>query len=283
MTLPLRPRALVLGDPEQAELRALWPALEREFDLDSARWDGFAPESCATEPDLLILGQSWPGAGDAQLVATCQRAWPLVRVVRLAGSWAANEARTYGAWPSTTRWDLGQARAILRDEARRRVAGLGPSWARAVTAGLEDETFSRPLRQESEGQKPRSQIFVVGIVSQEPASAELLASICRGQGFAPLGVPASAIAAISGLDAVLWDLPGEGPTAEQRATWSRVAARAALVILKNFPRFEDHESAAECGAFALLGKPFALVELEATLNAARTSRSECCVMPSTLG
>ena len=117
------PHILVVGEFERSEFEPVrdW-LLQVESDSQVTHIANIAP-TAHSEPDLVIVCQSWPDEFSAAAVTSALGRWPLSLWVVCFGAWCASDGRTRTIWPLSVRVPADESRSrlqhvwrILRDQ-----------------------------------------------------------------------------------------------------------------------------------------------------------------------
>lgn len=222
-------------------------------------------------PELIVVAQARPGQVSDDEVQRWQRGAPLAGVVALLGSWCEGETRTGRPWPGIRRLYWYEFPAWWRRQLARRAMGRCPDWARPLDLGT--PPWDRGFEQMSMRDRPRADHeFAGGVVivcAAHHDTYDALADALQSGGYASVwqraGRPAPVV---HGVCAGIWE-GGQLDDAEAislAAFCRRLAAHAAPVVaLLDFPRRDRVELARQCGAAAVLGKPWRNEDLVTTI------------------
>ncbi len=104
----VRPHILVVGEIARAEFAAVreW-LLQVQRDSQTTRVSSFA--NADSEPDLVIICQSWPDEFSASEATIALGRWPLSLWVVCYGAWCASDGRTRTVWPLSVRVSVDES------------------------------------------------------------------------------------------------------------------------------------------------------------------------------
>ena len=272
--ITMRCDGLVIGDLAAAEF-----AQAREAFCAVA--DGLA--YCATmdeawqlldkgaAPVWFVLVQCRPGALAAEDVEQLQIAAPLARVVALLGSFCEGETRTGAPWPGVARvyahaWPPQLMQALTN---RRREVVLGV-WDLPPTASDVERLLAGAA-----SELPAGEGRTVVVCSPRVVMAETLAGICRRAGWVPRCLSSPEEFTDEPITAVVWDGDDVGAAElAEIAAWRQRASDIPIVVTLDFPRAGDIACLRAAGATAVLGKPFVIADLCASIAHKRASASD---------
>jgi hypothetical protein len=256
-TAPEMPVVLFVGDDAWPEFAAVhrWlqvhSHLSTAADLSSAHAQIIA---AASDPELIVLAQTWPGEFSGGDVDRLRFLAPQTRLSELLGSYCEGPARTAQPTAGAIRHYWHQWVARLGPEFARRAAGLCPTWSLPLTATDEERLLALP-----QGAAGRDR-GLIAVFSRHGQLARALCDACPHRGFAGLWIRQRARPYLAGIRAVVWDVP------YSPATWSGELAElkslnAPIVALVSFPREEDIDRLHDAGAAVVVSKPFWLDDL----------------------
>ncbi|MBI3468929.1 MAG: hypothetical protein HY000_38485 [Planctomycetes bacterium] len=212
------------------------------------------------EPELIILLQAWPSEFDPAALEELRRRAPLARVVNILGSWCEGETRSGTPLAGTTRlyWHQWQAHCAL-DEIQM-AAGVCPSWGLPVTATEEDRLLWAAEHPAPVFLDKGKELPIVGILSNQQATWEWLASACEQLGCRAIWLRPDQVH--ERLSVILWGYAGD-PSEESQlsAVLASQSDRPPVLALVTFPRAGDLQDLSRLGVTALIGKPVRLDEL----------------------
>ena len=231
------------GPPERVEM----PASDETFDV------GPTPAV-----DVVVLAQGAPGCFSAADVERLRRAAPTARFVALAGSWCEGEVRSGHPPPGVIRVYWHQWAARAGQELRRLADGEASSWSLPQTAG-DDEPFlalaEAPLR---------CGTGRVAVVADEFDMQAWLADALGAAGYEPHTGPNAGpqIDPQQRPKAIVYDAPSAlGRACDAIGRLAAAHPGVPIVVLMQFPRWDEVEAVRAAGATATLSKPLALDDL----------------------
>jgi hypothetical protein len=217
-------------------------------------------------PELVVIAQARPGPVSQGEVESIQHRYPLAGVVAIAGSWCEGETRTGRPWPGVKRFYWYEFPAWWRQQLALRNAGLCPDWSRPTSETLRSSAISNP---QSTIHNRRPGIILLSAANRYIADA--LADVLHHAGYATIWYPPGRpMLVVRGAIAGIWDGGQlDDREANHLAAFCHTLARdaAPVVALLDFPRCDRYEVAQQCGAAALLGKPWINADLIATIEA----------------
>jgi hypothetical protein len=257
---------LFVGEAERTEFRRVLDHLHQSGPVVTARDLAAAEAALVQCPGIqrILIAPSYRNEFSERGLRRLSELQPLAEMVVLVGPWIEGETRSGRPWLPARRFYLHQAVAWLRATqltSSSRTAGL-PAWRPATLSA--DEAWQ--LAAELPWPQPAGLVIVC---SELPESRQTLADVCTAAGLRTLGQRPSAWLECTRVDAVIYDAVAD------RAQWAehlrelteRYRPRA-LVVLMNFPRPDECEWMRGAGASEVLGKPFQLDHLLASLVAA---------------
>ena len=266
-----------LGNSAWPEFQAAVAAIERCADLTVARdvdAAAAAMEAGRTTPDLLVIAQVYPGEFSPDAVDRLRRLAPLAPVVGLLGSWCEGEMRSGQPWPGSARVYWHQWPARCRRELLRIAEGANSVWTLPATATDEERLLVEieDRCKKSSRHAPHAvrhgtrsvpaTMGVVVLVTRQRAMYEWLADALRPWCDATVWLHPARPAVVQGAAAVVLDgTDGCGNELEQIGDLAARFRPAPLVVLLDFPRFEDQQRVLAAGATAVLAKPLLVEDL----------------------
>ena len=103
---------------------------------------------------------------------------------------------------------------------------------------------------------------LIAIYARSYEMEDWLSATCRSRGFSTVWLRPPRIARVEGARAAIFD--GRDLRGEGRRELKRLAAvldPAAIIVLLDFPRIEDHQRALSAGAAAVISKPLHVEDL----------------------
>ena len=265
MTLSPEPSLLWIGDAEHRELADVVTALRGaarvvECRTMSAAFELDPADDCA----LIVVGETFPGEHLRADYEALRRLRPATPLVRVYGSLCEGELRT-NLPAAAIRLPWLRAARELMDEWRRLLCGECPSWGRPAASTDEEQL----LLDVPAGSAEPIPLESVGLAVRDPATAAWLHDLLQRRGIRPVRVDlAFAPNAEPPTSAVIWDQPLDAATTQSELTLlRRHFSQSPLIVLAEFPRVDVVQQLRAAGATAVLAKPLAVDELEATLRA----------------
>ena len=243
------PTVLVVGEIRHAEMASVWAVLDARAQLmevvDAAAASKWLA-SARRQPVLLVVVERRPGEFSPAEFDGLLRMAPLIRTVRLLGSWCEGELRTGRPWPMAARCYWHQAAAWLSQELDRESDGRCPAWGLPLAATDEDRRLT-PLsaRRSLESATRRG---VIAIRSRDYETADMLADLCEAAGWTALPLRSESSMSVRRVAACLWDLwcdPLSGD--ESLALWHGACPGVPIIALASFPRIQDAQWATARG------------------------------------
>jgi hypothetical protein len=203
-----------------------------------------------------------------------QRRFPIAGVVALLGTWCEGETRTGRPWPGILRLYWYEFPAWFRRQVKLRAVGRCPEWSQCdfglpAAAGKLLSDFP-PRRVNSLRIAGGTTRGVIQLSAPSRETAEALADVLGCAGFATVWQRSGNIASlVRGAIAGIWD----GGQLDEReagdlAAFCRRLDRyhTPVIAILDFPRRDRVEQAMNCGAVAVLGKPWRMEDLLGTIE-----------------
>lgn len=207
-------------------------------------------------PELFLVVAERPGEIPEDWFVALRARAPLAGWVGIVGPWCEGEPRSGHPWRSITRWYWSESPARWsRGLAEHRAGRLAP-WNLPSTLTEEERlAWPAPPAPPLPGR--------LAIRSRDPDIAAWLADfVARGPSVA---VPWPESAGMPSVDALIWDLTGDGdelpPSCGPSGDGRPSAGGPPLVVLANFPRLCQVAAWHRAGAVAVLTKPVDLADL----------------------
>jgi hypothetical protein len=251
-----REQAIVqlVGDVEHPEFRdavALVRSSARVVDAEGA------------SPELIVVAQSRPQTVRLAEVERLRRRYPLAGVVALLGTWCEGETRTGRPWPGILRLYWYEFPAWFGRQLKLRAAGRCPDWSQC-DVGFRIADFP-PRRMNSLQIAGRVSRGVIQLSAAGRETADALSDALGLAGYATVWQRAGDSAPfVRGAVAGVWDGGQlDEREAEELTAFCRRLERTHTPVLAilDFPRRHRVEVALECGAAAVLGKPWRVDDL----------------------
>lgn len=198
-------------------------------------------------PTIVVLAESHRGVFEAAAVHSLLEQAPLARSLVVQGSLCEGESRSGSPYEGVERAYWYQFKA--------RVAGLLESANLARTGTPQERVMESAERELPSGEG------LVGIVSDSLLVYEGLEQGCRLAGYRPTWLRPGGVTDVGGLRAVIVDGGALDKTMEMIEQLPPSVRAAPRVILANFPRLQDVETASAEGRAVVVAKPYRLHEL----------------------
>lgn len=248
---------LFVGACDHFEFRLAFKTLARQCRLATAVDAAAAVDWMAEAkqaPALIVLAQARPGQFAAEDVDRLRAAAPLARLAALLGSWCEGETRTGKPWPGVIRVYWHQWTRLLPEVAALQ-AGRSSAWSLPATASDEERLLWTASQIELKKQG------LAAIVSEDFAMAHCLIDACRSRGLAAVWLSRAQIGAVRGADFFLWDVASDGESTDELERAAAAFLQSRIMVLANFPRWEDQRRWRAAGAETVLAKPLLLGDL----------------------
>ncbi len=250
---------LFLGEtdrPEFCDLRTALESLGRVSCISLVEGAIEVLERGEIVPDVIVIGQAFPGQFSHQDVDRLRRLAPLSRILGLAGSWCEGETRSGRPLPAAVRIYWHQWNARVQRELQRLIRGQCPSWGLPVTATDEERLLMSAVQTPPRGQG------LVAIHAQGFVMKDWLSAACQECGYSTVWLHPPQYAHIEGAAAAIFDGSDlRGAELDQLRCLIGCLGRTPVIVLLDFPRIEDQRRAIAAGAAAVLSKPFYLDDL----------------------
>ena len=219
-------------------------------------------------PELIVVAQSRTGSVRLADVEELRRRFPLAGVVALAGTWCEGETRTGRPWPGIARLYWYEFPEWFRRQLNLRAAGRCPEWSQCdfgfpAAAGKRLSEIGLRI-----AGKVEHGLIQLRAGSRE--TADTLSDVLGSAGYATVWQRSgSSVPFVRGAVAGVWDggQLDEREADELSAFCRRLdRARTPVVVILDFPRRDRVERALECGAAAVLGKPWRIEDLLGTIE-----------------
>jgi hypothetical protein len=214
------------------------------------------------QPELTLVVQSRPGMIRNCDIERLRHDAPLAGIVALLGTWCEGETRTGRPWPGVPRFYWYEFPAWFRRQMTLRAAGRCPDWAQCEFGAQSSCSGARIINRNSRG--------VIQLSVSQRETADAMTDALNAAGYAIVwhrGVEPGMH--VRGAVAGVWEGAqlDEGEAAEL-ATFCRRLDRyhTPVIGILDFPRRDRVERALECGAAAVLGKPWRIDDLLATIE-----------------
>ena len=262
------PTAVAVGDWQREEFRLVRAAID-----PAGRWPTTASLAELLErasesgrpPELVLLAAARPGGVEQGDVDRLQAAWPLTRLVIVAGAWCEGELRSGRPPVGAVRLYWHELTAWWRHASSQLATGQAPLWS----APLDNVRSGQSMTTHRDDSAAVAHRGVLAVDAADYAVFETLAAGLANYGWKCQWRPwhRPEIESAPGdapFAAGVWNGGQlDGREVNSLATFcARLApARAAVVVLLDYPRAEHVGIAKEAGAGAILGKPYQLAAL----------------------
>jgi len=255
-----RPTVIFVGDRERPEfigpLRWLVQQACVSFAAD-LQCAAAVAETAQEPPVLFVVAQARPGEHSPGHFDALRSAAPLAPIVCMLGGHCESEGRTGKPWPGALRVHAHQfiARVGRQFERRERQGAFG--WAIPFTMTDEDRLLG--LSADCECRV----VARVAVFADRRETASVLGDLLRQAGCTVVDqLEVAEIATGDAADVAIWDCQGD--FAASRPSFERLVDRwphTAKVVLIGFPRVADRAATLDCGAAAVVSKPFLMEDL----------------------
>lgn len=242
-------RVLALGDVDHRELRGPFELVQRCGLVSLTVAEPSPHESF----ELVLVFQSRPGSIEPSTVEALRGRYPLAGLVVVLGTWCEGEARTGRPLVGFERLFWYQFPAWWRQAEADWQAGRPTSWQQPMSP-----SSCQPIEYDG----------LIAIDTTDADAAEALLAACDALDATAVWTPRWRSRPLgSNVAAGIWGGGQLDATeAVDLATFRRwLPENVPLVVLLDFPRFDRIEQARQLGATAVLGKPWRLEQLAASL------------------
>lgn len=265
----VRPKILLIGDAKHREFHASVRWLRDETELSIAATVPSALQLDEHEAErwhTVIFAQARPGQFSRRDVEWISREIPLAHYVALLGSLCEGEAHHGGPWPGVVRVYWHQFLDRCRSELR---LDLQPtSWQLPRTAS-EAERVEALMRNQPECGGGQVVVF-----TRSALLFDGLAAGCRAVGLSTVWSSHERRRNFQGAVAAIWDGTGqEAIDYDRLASITRQLPGMPVIVLMDFPRFDQVQRAQAHGARAVVSCPFMLPDLWTALGVWRRTPS----------
>lgn len=217
-----------------------------------------------SDPELIVVAQSWPGEFSPREIDRLRRLAPLARVSELLGSFCEGETRTGRPAGGTLRHYWHQWLPRMAPQFERAGRGERPMWSLPVTA-TDDErlmVIGDVAAMEATARPPATGRGLIVVLVRDGMMARAICDACPTRGYSCVWLPQGREMYLSGVRAVVWDAPPAVESwADSLAELRREWHGAAVIALVGFPRIGDIDRLRTAGAAAVVSKPFLLDDL----------------------
>jgi hypothetical protein len=254
-TSAARPDLVVklVGDIDHPDFREAI-ALIRSSAIASSRTD--------VPPELIVLAQSRPGTIRARDLERMRLDAPLAGMVALLGTWCEGETRTGQPWRGAPRFYWYEFPVWFRRQMMLRAAGRCPDWAQCEFGLQSSYSGLQIMNGTSRG------VIQLSVWRRETADA--MTDALDAAGYATVWHRRGECGThVRGAVAGIWDggQLDEGEAAELAAFCRRLDRyHTPVIAILDFPRRDRVERATASGTAAVLGKPWRIEDLLATIE-----------------
>jgi hypothetical protein len=243
----------ILGDVDHPDFRDAI-ALIRSSAIVNHRTD--------LSPELIVLSQSRPGTIPTTAIDRIRHDAPLAGMVALLGTWCEGEARTGRPWPGIPRFYWYEFPVWFRRQLMVRAAGRCPDWAQCELGLQSSYSGVQIMNGTSRG--------VIQLSVSRRETADAMTDALDAAGYATVWHRRGECGThVCGAVAGIWDGDqlDEGEAVELTAFCRRLDRyHTPVIAILDFPRRDRVQRALECGAAAVLGKPWRVDDLLATIE-----------------
>ncbi|HEX2473692.1 MAG TPA: hypothetical protein VHK01_03035 [Lacipirellulaceae bacterium] len=232
-------------------------------------------------PELIVLAQSRPGAIRDREVERIRHDAPLAGVVALLGTWCEGETRTGQPWPGVPRFYWYEFPVWFRRQAMLRAVGRCPDWSQCDFGLTSADPVPGKNRLPGAPVEPRIADFglpnalgasrgVIELSVSQRDTADAMTDALDAAGYATVWHRQGECGThVRGAVAGIWDggQLDESEAAELAAFCRRLERyHTPVIAILDFPRRDRVERVVESGAAAVLGKPWRIDDLLATIE-----------------
>lgn len=268
---------LVIGDRRGPRVARLIDWLQDRtsvhvFDCPSA---ALASSPAMSTIDLVLLAPSVRGEWRAEELQALTGTWPLALVVLLVDAELEGETRSGRPWPGLLRlyWYQFEPQWELAERWKRGSPGERGrpflAW-RPATETAEERVVTGPWPDANSARSEPSRD--VWIHARTLENRRTLEDVCRSAGWRTTVGPEDAGWSSGRVSVVLYDAAGDRQRRIEELRWiARAAPGVPIVMLVDFPRYDEMVSAELEGVKRVLGKPYRVEELWQSLDACSSS------------
>ncbi len=219
-------------------------------------------------PELLIVGQRFPGEWTPDAIKQLQSASSTARTILIDGAACEGEGRSGAHHTDTWRVYWHQAAQVLNLGLSQRAAGRSAWWSyppELKRLAIAQTRWVGDVEEPSASEQPQSGVAIV--VSDNPDFAQLLADIVRAKGLEPLIAGGTQLSHFGDARLILWDCDSADEVQPLLQHLKANARVAPMVVLAGALRTEDFSAIQESN-IVLLGKPFDLASLNQAMESA---------------
>jgi hypothetical protein len=219
-------------------------------------------------PELIVVTQSRPQTVRLADVERLRRRHPLAGIVALLGTWCEGETRTGRPWPGILRLYWYEFPAWFGRQLTLRAAGRCPEWSQCDFGSLTSDFPPRRMNSLRIARTTPGGVVQLSAASRETADA--LSDVLASAGYATVwqrGADSGPF--VRGAIAGVWDGGQLDEREEHELTmFCRRLDRnhAPVIAILDFPRRDRAQRALQCGAAAVLGKPWRVDDLLGTIE-----------------
>jgi CheY-like chemotaxis protein len=255
------PWAIVVGSHEFREFQLPLLQLRRrmtvvEFSTAASAHDWLARR--ASRPTVIVFAQAYPGqlaVGDVERLHALS---PVSRLIALLGSWCEGEPRSGNPWPGVPRvywhrWSSRITTALWADPAG--------AWSLPRTATQQERLLA------DIDHLPGTRRGLVAVATRSAETFHALSDALVDLGFSTTWLRVDCLTSVEQPLIVLWD--GDIHQETDLSFLRQIATStgpAPTIALLNFPRWDEVQLAIQCGAVAVVSKPFQLSDLFSAID-----------------
>ncbi len=266
---------LVIGDPRGPRVARLIDWLQDRtsvhgFDSPSA---ALASSAAIAPIDLVVLAPSVRGEWRVEELQALTGTWPLALVVLLVDAELEGETRSGRPWPGLLRlyWHQFEPQWELAERWKRDAPPESGrpflAW-RPATETAEERVVTGPWPDGNAAQS--DSLSEVWIHARTLENRRTLKDVCRSGGWRTTDGPEDAGWSSGRVSVVLYDAAGDRQRRSEELRWiAREAPGVPIVMLVDFPRYDEIVSSELEGVKRVLGKPYRVEELWQSLEVCR--------------
>ena len=248
------PLVQILGDIDHADFRDACELLQGTAQI---------ADTSTSSAEVIIIAQSRPGLLPHSQIDKLRRTSPLAGIIALAGTWCEGEPRTGRPWSGVDRLYWYEFAAWWRRQLAARAAGRCPEWSQPAAGGLRISDCGLQVADT----KPKG---LAQVCAQNRETSAALADVLHCAGYATFQQRMDVRRTTQfGATIGIWEGGqfGDRETESLNAFCESLGAdRAPVIAILDFPRRDRVDVALQCGASAVLGKPWLNADLLVTIE-----------------